>query len=175
MLYDDTREQCIRHKLNSNQGQGEEEEEDDAQKAAQSTLEVLEDPCPQDIDDYIPDEYYFDEENQDYARKGSSTSVIVKRENLPKMQRMKWTDTEEEEIRIACLFLTDQIAPTSISHQEMAMHWLVDGLSDKALPKTMILCTSIKDAANIYAYISTEVPKKSRCSILKLRLTVTKE
>ncbi|XP_052085092.1 uncharacterized protein LOC127722235 [Mytilus californianus] len=89
--------------INSNQGQGEqeEEEEDDAQKAAQSTLEALEDPCPQDIDDYIPDEYYFDEENQDYAGEGSSTSVIVKkRKSAKKCNRMKWTETEEEEIRI---------------------------------------------------------------------------
>ncbi|XP_063419305.1 probable ATP-dependent DNA helicase RecS [Mytilus trossulus] len=41
---------------------------------------------------------------------------------------------------------------------EMAMCWLVDGLCDKALPKTMIYCASSKDAANIYAYISTEIP-----------------
>ncbi|CAG2222027.1 unnamed protein product [Mytilus edulis] len=80
---------------------------DDAQKAAQSTLEVLEDPCPQDIDDYIPDEYYFDEENQDYAGEGSSTSAIVKkRKSAKNAKRMKWTETEEKEIRVACLFFT---------------------------------------------------------------------
>ncbi|CAG2186712.1 recQ [Mytilus edulis] len=41
---------------------------------------------------------------------------------------------------------------------EMAMCWLVGGLCDKALPETMIYCTSIKDAANMYAYISTVIP-----------------
>ncbi|VDI41629.1 Hypothetical predicted protein [Mytilus galloprovincialis] len=39
----------------------------------------------------------------------------------------------------------------------MVMCWLADGLCDNVFHKTMICCTSIKDAANIYAYVSTEI------------------
>lgn len=44
---------------------------------------------------------------------------------------------------------------------EMAMVWIIDALSDGTLPRTILYCTSIKDASNIYSYIITELPQCS--------------
>ena len=48
-----------------------------------------------------------------------------------------------------------QKIPNSV---EMAMVWLVDALSENTLPRTILYCTSIKDASNIYSYIHAELP-----------------
>ena len=48
-----------------------------------------------------------------------------------------------------------QKIPNSV---EMAMVWLVDALSENTLPRTILYCTSIKDASNIYSYINAELP-----------------
>ncbi|XP_061190292.1 probable ATP-dependent DNA helicase RecS [Saccostrea echinata] len=42
---------------------------------------------------------------------------------------------------------------------EMAMVWVIDALCDKTLPRTILYCSSIKDASNLYSYIITKLPK----------------
>lgn len=76
----------------------EEEVDDDAtESVAQHTLHLLEDPsCHQ---EYIPDEYYL-VENENASFEGDSTAKEVKkRKSAKQCNRMKWSETEEEEIR----------------------------------------------------------------------------
>ena len=41
---------------------------------------------------------------------------------------------------------------------EIAMSWLIDALSEKQLPRTLLYCNSIKNASSLYSYIITEIP-----------------
>ena len=47
----------------------------------------------------------------------------------------------------------------------MAMSWVIDGLSDGTFPRTIVYCSSIKDASNVYAYIIAELPD---CSVVHM-------
>lgn len=44
------------------------------------------------------------------------------------------------------------------NNREMAMFWIVDALTEKKLPRSLLFCKSIKDASSMYAYIVTEIP-----------------
>jgi len=68
-------------------------------------------------------------------------------------------DSNSAEIRISPNKPNIKLVVSKIPNiVEMAMTWVIDGLSDKTFPRSIIYCTSIKDASNIYAYIMAELP-----------------
>lgn len=71
-------------------------------------------------------------------------------------------DADTTEIRISPNRDNIKVVVKKIPNStEMAMVWIIDALSEGTLPRTILYCTSIKDASNIYSYIITELPQCS--------------